>query len=239
MLDIGNTRTKYLLELNGIVQTIQTIDNKKLTTAWFNENWQSAKHILIANVNQPKITHELELWANKKAITINIVESEIERFGVTNCYDKPKTLGVDRWLSLIGATCEYPNRNVVIIDSGTATTIDFITSEGKHRGGWILPGIVTLFESIITRTAHVDAKYNTSPSISLGKNTSECVNSACWAATVGLIEVTITKIQENYPIDEVIMLGGNADSLKILLGELVTIDQNLIFSGLQQYFADD
>jgi len=151
MLDIGNTRTKYLLKQNGLIQTIQTIDNKKLTTAWFNDNWQSAEHILIANVNQPTITHELEQWANKKAITINVVESESERFGVTNCYDQPKTLGIDRWLSLIGAACDYPNRNVLIIDSGTATTIDFITSGGKHQGGWILPGIVTLFESIIAR----------------------------------------------------------------------------------------
>ncbi|MFT5756732.1 MAG: type III pantothenate kinase [Alteromonadaceae bacterium] len=239
MLDIGNTRTKFVIKQNGLTQPIQTIDNNKLTTTWLNGNWQKATHILIANVNQPILTEELELWAKEKVITLKNIKSESARFGITNCYEQPNTLGVDRWLTLIGAGCDFPKKNVLIIDSGTATTIDYLTSDGKHQGGWILPGIVTLFESIIARATHVDAKYISSPSISLGRNTSECVNSACWAATIGLIEVTIANIRQNNTIDDVILLGGNANALKTLLSEPVIIEQNLMFSGLQQYFSEE
>ncbi|NQZ83011.1 MAG: type III pantothenate kinase [Colwellia sp.] len=239
MIDIGNSRTKFVLIQDDIAEQIQTIDNVKLTHAWFNENWQNVTQILIANVNQPIITHALELWAAEKTIRINIIESESERFGVTNCYGKPKTLGIDRWLTLIGVMSNYPNKNTLIIDSGTATTIDFLTADGKHQGGWILPGINTLFESILAKTSNVNAKYISSASLSIGKNTSECVNSACWAATIGLIELSITQIKQSKTIDEIIILGGNAEALADLLNESVIIDQYLVFSGLQQYFVED
>ena len=114
MIDIGNSRTKFVIIQGDITEKIQIIDNVKLTNTWFNENWQNVTQILIANVNQPIITHALELWAAEKAIRINIIESESERFGITNCYNEPKTLGIDRWLTLIGAASNYPNKNILI-----------------------------------------------------------------------------------------------------------------------------
>jgi len=239
MLDIGNTRTKYVIKENDFAAQIQTIENVRLTATWLNENWQYAKQILIANVNKSAITQALQLWAIEKDITLTHVESESERFGISNCYDNPKTLGVDRWLTLIGGNSQYPNKNILIIDSGTATTVDFLTSNGEHQGGWILPGIETLFASILTKTSKVNAEYMSSASMSLGKNTSECVNSACWAATIGLIEVAIAQIEQNNAIDKIIILGGNAQSLANLLKEAVIIDQYLIFSGLERYFIKD
>jgi len=239
MIDIGNSRTKFVLIQDENTEQIQSIDNVKLTSTWFNANWQNVTQILIANVNQPIITHTLERWAAEKAIMINSIDSESERFGVINCYNEPKTLGIDRWLTLIGAANNYPNKNIVIIDSGTATTIDFLTLDGKHQGGWILPGINTLFDSILAKTSNVNATYIPSASITIGKSTSECVNSACWAATLGLIDVTIAQIKQSNVIDEIIILGGNAKALASLLREPVIIDQYLVFSGLQHYFVED
>jgi len=239
MLDIGNTRTKYVIKQGDFAEQIQTIENVKLTATWLSKNWQNARQILIANVNKSTVTQALTHWATENRVTLTNVESESERFGIHNCYDNPTTLGVDRWLTLIGGNRQYPNKNILIIDSGTATTIDFLTSNGEHQGGWILPGIDTLFASILTKTSKVDAAYISSASISLGKNTSECVNSACWAATVGLINVAIAQIRHTKVIDEIILLGGNAKSLTNFLNEAVIIDQYLIFSGLERYFIED
>ena len=51
-------------------------------------------------------------------------------------------LGVDRWLAILAAAFKlYPQKNVLIIDAGTATTVDLLAKSGVHQGGWILPGI--------------------------------------------------------------------------------------------------
>lgn len=237
LVDVGNTRTKYIFENDGALNKKQIINNEQLVSSWFDVNLVKANEIIIASVSQPGITQNFQKWANKNNINIRIVESERERFGITNCYDNPEQLGVDRWLALIGGSTRYPNKSLLIIDAGTATTIDLLSKNGQHQGGWIFPGIDSLFSRVLKSTTKVNAQKKHIPEILFGKNTSACVNNGCWAATVGLVKQAIIQAEHIEPIDHIILLGGNANSLANILSEPVIILDNLIMEALQQYIT--
>ena len=154
-------------------------------------------------------------------------------------------MGIDRWLALLGTIHLYPNENVLIIDAGTATTVDLLASNGQHQGGWILAGIKALFSSILTHSTLVHAENKTLPSLAFGSNTSDNVNNACWAATLGMIEQAIEQGQVLASIDRIILNGGDGMALtKLVLAQTsekfiavtnIQFIENLIFYGLQEY----
>ena len=66
---------------------------------------------------------------------------------IGNAYLTPETLGRDRLAAAVGATVLYPGRNVLIVDFGTAVTIDLVTADATFRGGCISPGMKTRFRA--------------------------------------------------------------------------------------------
>ena len=74
--------------------------------------------------------------------------------GVTNSYKEPSKMGVDRWLAMIAAY-KSVNRAVVIVDCGSAITVEYISDEGRHKGGYIIPGLRLMRESLQQNTARV------------------------------------------------------------------------------------
>ena len=72
---------------------------------------------------------------------------------VANAYHTPETLGRDRLAAAVGATVLYPGRNVLIVDFGTAVTIDLVTADNTFRGGCISPGMKTRFRALHDYTA--------------------------------------------------------------------------------------
>ena len=130
----------------------------------------------------------------------------------------------------------YPRQNLLIVDAGTATTIDVLTSSSDHLGGWILPGIELMFDSLLKNTSNIYAKKSSLSKMVFGTNTSDCVNNACWASTIGFIQVAITQAREQgIEIDLILLTGGNAKSLVSLINEPVILVEKLIFHGLLRY----
>ena len=74
---------------------------------------------------------------------------------IRNSYLKPEDLGVDRWLSMIGARAHVGEIPVLIVDAGTAITVDFLDRKGDFKGGAIFPGLMTMQESLSASTGHV------------------------------------------------------------------------------------
>ena len=72
--------------------------------------------------------------------------------GVTNGYSLPAQLGADRFVALIGAYHLYPESERIIVDAGTAVTIDALARNGQHLGGVILPGLQLCSDTLIKNT---------------------------------------------------------------------------------------
>lgn len=235
LVDIGNTRTKYTVEQQGKLSVIQTKRNEDINQQWLENITFSVKTIIIASVSEEHLVDVFLAYAKKNSIEFFNVESESKRFGVTSSYQAPRTLGVDRWLTLLAANFIYSNENILIVDAGTATTIDLLDKSGKHLGGWILPGIDILFNSLLLNTSQIMATKENHVDISFGKSTSDGVNNACWAATLGFINQSITQAKKQVSLDKIILTGGNAEKLSVLLSTKHHIVHELVFIGMQRF----
>ncbi|MDH5633157.1 MAG: type III pantothenate kinase [Gammaproteobacteria bacterium] len=96
--------------------------------------------VLISSVAGDERRLELQSWLKS---TWNIVpewlEAKPSQLGVYNCYDEPGRLGVDRWLAVIAAY-HLSTGAVLVVDAGTALTVDAVDKDGKMLGGAIFPG---------------------------------------------------------------------------------------------------
>lgn len=245
LIDIGNSRTKYVRLINGELSATTQLNNDEFSTAYFMKYFSQASQIIVANVAKSALTDELATWCARHKISYKQVHSEQQKNRLISAYQEPTTLGIDRWLALLGAMHLYPQENVLIIDAGTATTVDLLATDGQHQGGWILAGVNALFTSILSHSTLVHAKNKTTPSLAFGTNTTDNVNNACWAATLGMIERAIEQAQQLGDINRIILTGGDGKSLtslllaqtteNILAVENIQFIDNLIFFGLQEY----
>ncbi len=235
LIDIGNSRTKYLFNKEGKLSELESINNEDANENWLTDVTKSVEKIVVASVSEEYLLTHIEEYAQQQKISFLKVESEHSRFGVTSSYQQPTTLGVDRWLTLLAADLYCKNKNVLIIDAGTATTADLLDHNGNHLGGWILPGIDILFNSLLVNTSQISATQKHLPNLSFGKNTSEGVNGACWAATLGFIEQAIVQSQMHVSLDKILITGGNAEKISSILTAEHQVVHQLVFIGLQRF----
>lgn len=76
--------------------------------------------------------------------------------GVTNGYADPRQLGADRWAAVVGAWQRW-RRDLVVIDAGTALTVDLVRADGHHLGGLIVPGVALMQAALAGSTADIAA----------------------------------------------------------------------------------
>jgi type III pantothenate kinase len=111
-----------------------------------------------------------------------------------------------------------------------------LAASGVHQGGWILAGIETLFSCVLDNTSQVQADLAKTASVSFGASSSENVNNATWAATIGAINLAVSQSdQQGVVIDEILLTGGNGRTLASLLSRRCTVIKDLVFIGLQAY----
>ncbi|MEW6989929.1 type III pantothenate kinase [Colwelliaceae bacterium 6441] len=242
LLDIGNSYCKYATSTNSKISPVKRIDIQQISEQWLQESFSSVKQCLISNVNQRQINDIIVAWCKNRKIPHHIIQSEDNKFKIQCAYNNPSTFGVDRWLGLLGAAKLFPNQAALIVDLGTATTVDLLLATGKHCGGWILPGIDLIFSSVVNHTNKVSAHLETVEHLSFADNTSTAVNQASWAATLGYIETAIRCAKNNnLEINEtltLILTGGNAKKMSHLLHNDHELIENLIFVGIDCYEAD-
>ncbi|BDX22388.1 type III pantothenate kinase [Polynucleobacter sp. TUM22923] len=238
LFDVGNTRLKWA----AVESTQNTADrNKKL--------WAYSGSILTKSFQSAELRAELSDYIAKTlpkpdAIGFccvaghDILENLQSLFpqwtdlqwrqltgdspyeGMRTRYEEPHKLGADRWAALIGARA-LSNVNTLVVNTGTATTIDLLGGNGMHYGGWILPGLSLMQESLQSNTAQLPLaiRSNLSPTqASFATNTDQAIIDGCDAAQIGAIVRACQLAKEmNHPVERIWLDGGNA---KILASEI-------------------
>ena len=124
-------------------------------------------------------------------------------------YDNPDILGTDRIANLLYSLKRYPKEDVIIIDAGTAITIDMLSSNREFIGGFILPGIITQLNSLHENTSEL-------PQIEYGAHTgpfppnstqSAILNGVCYGIGGG-ISFIIEKLRKKFPDNKRILTCG-------------------------------
>lgn len=149
--------------------------------------------------------------------------------GVRNAYERPETLGADRWAALIGARSRNQG-DCLVVCTGTATTIDHLDAEGVFRGGLILPGLHLMRASLACNTANLplaEGRFSESP-----RSTDDAIASGCLFAQLATIERRFTAL----PAGSVCLLtGGAAATIAVYLNIPHVLEHNLILDGLVRF----
>ncbi|WP_418992763.1 type III pantothenate kinase [Alistipes sp.] len=153
---------------------------------------------------------------------------------IANDYLTPETLGRDRLAAAVGAATLYPGRNVLIVDFGTALTIDLVTADNTFRGGVISPGMHTRFRSLHDYTARLPLCCATADEELLGRTTEEAISRGVMHSLTFEIEGHIARMREKIDDLQVIFTGGDAKCFVKRIKNTIFANCNLVFTGLDR-----
>ena len=161
-----------------------------------------------------------------------IIGDEGVDIGVGVRVDNPKEVGADRLVTALGAVQKYKG-NLIIIDSGTATTFDIVSKDRHFEGGIIAPGINLSVKALHEAAAQLPRIAIVKPNKVVGKNTVEAMQSGIFWGYIGLIDGLVRKIiEEDGREFTVIGTGGVASLFQGASETIQHYDSNLTIDGL-------
>ena len=145
-------------------------------------------------------------------------------------------MGVDRWVAMVGAWVEV-QRACVVVDVGTAATIDVIDAGGLHLGGQILPGVAMMASALSAGTRNIPLvrpRRNISAvgMNMFGNNTTSAVEYGALNAVIGAIDRVVVTLRANRHEPTLVLTGGHASSILSSLAEAPLHRPHLVLYGL-------
>jgi len=235
LLDIGNTRIKAVLS-EPTVSENTAFERSQLTPVPFDLALFEQYPISQVSCSSVRLAERIEdiiQAAQNKGIKVVEATTAAQAFGVRCAYENCKTLGIDRWLAVLGAAREYPEQDVIVIDAGTAITVDFLTAELQHLGGWIVPGLELMTSSIATLADKVFDDANTQYAYGAGDTTPKALKYGCLAAQCGIVDQAVNYFDRPAKI---IITGGTSElMLPYITKNSVVHDPMIVFKGLDRF----
>jgi type III pantothenate kinase len=229
VIDIGNTHAKFAWFKQGKLIEMLRHDVSSLIDVKSIVNKKPADKAIISSVGSldPEIIAEFEKVHNKL-----IILDHNTPLPISISYSTPETLGHDRIAAASGALQIYPNTNVLIIDMGTAITIDFISAEGKFLGGNISPGLHTRFRALNQYTAKLPLVTGDSNFPLFGTDTNTAIIAGVQQGIVFEIDRYMDEFTLHYPDCEFIITGGDASFFVSKFKRPIFAMPELVLTGL-------
>ena len=239
-IDIGNTNIK-----SAIFNELGLIEY--FISPGFDVILKSIKHFDLKEVAISSVVPEqTKLISSKLKINFGcnpfIISKEVQ-FNVKLNYNSINTLGIDRICSAEGALKLNNNKlgkgsYMIIIDLGTAMTINFIKYPNEFIGGLIAPGIVTMFKSLDQQTAQLPEITINDYKSFIGDDTKSSIASGVLNSSIGLIEKSIESISnlDDCKKEITYLTGGMAEALIEYLPAEVIYDKLLVLRGIKSVY---
>jgi type III pantothenate kinase len=243
LLDIGNSRIKWAtldhgrLHFGGSAvyrnRGLEGLEDLALSL-W--EDLHPPSRILAASVAGPAFAEALTSWTKGFwGLDVEFIVPQPNAFGVTNAYAEPRQLGADRWAALVAVRHRYRGP-ALIVDCGTAITIDVLSAEGRHLGGLIVPGLQMMRSALIEDTQGIALALELSTDSRaelLARDTRAGIAAGTLYAVVALIDrVTSDIAGELQTTLSCLITGGDAPTLLPLLQGQYQYEQHLVLKGL-------
>ncbi|MEN9710052.1 MAG: hypothetical protein RL441_44 [Actinomycetota bacterium] len=186
----------------------------------------------------PAVLREMRTMLDRYYADIKrVVVEPGTKTGVPILTDNPKEVGADRIVNTLAAFHEYGGP-AIVVDFGTSTNLDVVSSKGEFLGGALAPGVEISIEALASRAAQLRKVEITKPKHVIGKNTVEALQSGAIYGFAGQVDGLVNRIKAELgePISAVIATGGLAG---IVVPESSTIthhDPNLTLTGLRLVF---
>ncbi len=257
LIDLGNTRLKWACYENMQMTSTggYTYDIDQFAETCSRE-WREVPKpdkVCVSSDVKTDLSNALTQWIDTHwEAQVHIISPENHAHSVKNAYKNPLQLGSDRWAALV-AVKNNIKQAAIIVDCGTAITVDAITESGVHLGGMILPGIQLMRDSLLKGTHKIETVTNAKemPLASLTNNTLDGIKSGVFTAIVAfinsavdhtkstLVESAFTLMttqssasQKNDMQIKLIITGGDAEILLPLLDKSFIHRPQLVLEGL-------
>ena len=212
-LDIGNTNTNWRFQGKSFKLPTQEFEFDKLPTS---------EKIYVSNVSQRVFGAANDL--------VTYVESQKSYKSLINAYHEPKSLGSDRWLGMI-ASYEYAQgMNFIMVDIGSAVTIDAVDMYGSHLGGLIFPGLEKIRQGFNFHTVPTGKNI-----AGVGESTEKAWTIGTLSLIVNTINQKIKELQIKLPEASVFITGGGYSDLQDFIDFEHDHRENLVLDGLEFY----
>lgn len=153
---------------------------------------------------------------------------------ITLDVEEPQTVGADRIVNTVAASRIY-EADTIVVDFGTATTLDCITKDGRFLGGVIAPGLRTASENLIRRTAKLPATDLSAPAGAIGRRTEDCIRAGIVFGAADAVDGLVRRIKAEWPTPDtprVVATGGFAQLIAKHSSEIEEIHPDLTLRGL-------
>lgn len=146
--------------------------------------------------------------------------------------DVPSQVGSDRIVIAVAALAEF-QAPLILMDLGTATTIEVVEPENRYMGGVIVPGVRVSLDALTSRAAQLPGISLDRPKNVIGKNTVDCMRSGMMYGTAAMIDGLVDRIEEELGHSStLIATGGMAQFIAPLCRHEIIIDKDLLLKGL-------
>lgn len=234
LVDIGNSRIKWTTGLGGGLSAPAGFARpREAHGEAFEREWGhlSPSGVVVCSVAGRQAVRRLDGWVGERwGLGVHEVRAT-ERCGpIVNAYPDPGSLGADRWANLLGARASIGAVDAVIVDAGTAVTVDALRADGRHLGGAILAGLSTTRAGLRAAAPALPVAYDEVPLPS--DHTAGAIGGGTLIGLVGAIERVAAAVGNRLVEPRLLLAGGDAEHLVPWLEPRWTVDPLLTLRGL-------
>lgn len=236
VLDWGNTRVKAALFQNDNALDIRSFDTITEETLMQLVEELEKKHKL--NIKHSIISAVVPI--NNKILVALQQHTQLLEFNhfiklpIISQYDTPETLGKDRIAAVVGASSQFLDTDLLVIDAGTCITFDFIDSKRTYFGGAISPGINLRFKALHNFTGNLPLIQPTEKTKLIGNSTKHSILSGVINGVREEVDGIINRYKSSYPKLSVIFTGGDIKYFDKYLKNNIFAVENLVLTGLKE-----
>lgn len=231
IIDIGNTRIKVaLFHHSELVRCVgmDSLDEKSLGE-WLSED--EVGRAILSTTRDLKEGEEETVRRFSKEVLLFTPQTKVP---IQNAYQTPQTLGRDRLAAAVGAVEMFPQKDVLIVDFGTALTIDYVSKEGVFCGGSISPGMKLRFKALNDYTARLPLCEASEQEMLVGTSTRQAIEMGVMNSISFEIEGYIERMRKKNKDLCVIFTGGDAKVFVKRIKNTIFAKCNPIFVGLNR-----
>ncbi|MDH3305430.1 MAG: type III pantothenate kinase [Gammaproteobacteria bacterium] len=241
LLDVGNSRIKWGVLDDGEIRRTGHISQKRIRDQGLQVlTTRLPRHVddvLVSNVAGTSFATRLSGVVGVHCdCEVRFARVERQGWGLSNSYTQPRRMGVDRWTAMVGAWAEIQDA-CLVVDVGTAVTLDAIDDSGTHLGGQILPGVAAMATALASATSDIPsvrplpARKGADMQM-FAQNTAAGVREGARNAVAGAVDRAIRILQSNDYAPTTVLTGGDASRILEALSVAPVHRPHLVLQGL-------
>ncbi len=230
VIDAGNTQTKAaLFEQNEIITSARSGNNDWAFVFEMTDKYNPS----LAIISDVSGTTAALARVLRKSMELMYMNGETP-VPLNMGYSSPKTLGPDRLAAAVYGKKMFPEDDVLVIQTGTCITYEFVSKAGNYSGGAISPGIDMRLKSMNTFTAKLPLVKKQEIDYLIGKTTKESILSGVINGCIAEIDGMIDQYSQNFRSLKIVAGGGDIFFFDKKLKNRIFATENLVLKGLNE-----